>query len=154
MNTMNRLNIMNIISGSIGLVFIIPFVLYYITGNSIHFKAFLGVSGTTILSESIKYIFIGKLSPRPKGATNCDLLCADGNQEGKPGMPSSHSAEVAFFSAFYFQQTTNPIIKSILIIYALFVMLSRYIKKCHSINQISVGAILGVSMSWILVRQL
>ena len=146
------MNLMNIISGSIGLVFIIPFLLYYITGNTIHLRAFLGVAGTTILSETIKYFLIGDLSPRPKGAQDCDLLCSNGNQSGKPGMPSSHSAEVAFFSVFYYQQTTNPIIRIVLIIYAGFVMISRYIKKCHTINQIAVGTMLGVVISWILVR--
>lgn len=151
---MQLMQLMNIISGSIGLVFIVPFVLYYITGNRIHFRAFLGASGTAILSETLKYFFIRDASPRPKGAKDCDLLCSDGNQAGRPGMPSSHSAEVLFFSSFYYQQTTNPIIKSILIMYALLVMLSRYVKKCHTINQIVIGAGLGASMSWILVRQL
>jgi len=69
-------------------------------------------------------------------------------------MPSSHSAEVAFFSVFYYQQTTNPIIRIVLIIYAGFVMISRYIKKCHTINQIAAGTLLGVLISWILVRHL
>ena len=145
---------MNIISGSIGLVFIVPFILYYITGNGIHFKAFLGVSGTAIVSETLKYFFIRDSSPRPKGAKDCDLLCSDGNQGGKPGMPSSHSAEVVFFSAFYYQQTSNPVIQSILIIYAGIMMISRYIKRCHTINQILVGALLGMSLSWFATRQL
>ncbi len=145
---------MNIISSSIGLVFIIPFILYYKTGNIIHFIAFLGVSSTAIISESIKHFLIKNRSPRPKGARDCDLLCSDGNQAGKPGMPSSHSAEVAFFSFFYYQQTYNPIIRTILVIYTILMMISRYIKKCHTINQVIAGAILGMSISWILVRQL
>lgn len=148
------MQLMNIISGSIGLVFIIPFILYYVTGNGIHFKVFLGVSGTTILSETLKYFFIRDSSPRPKGAKDCDLLCSDGNQGGKPGMPSSHSAEVAFFSAFYYQQTTNPVIRIILIIYTGLMMVSRYIKRCHTINQIFVGGLLGMSLSWFAMRQL
>lgn len=145
---------MNIISKSIGLVFIIPIILYYYTGNAIHFKAFLGVSTTAIISESIKYFFIGNRSPRPKGAKDCDLLCKNGNQEGKPGMPSSHSAEVVFFSVFYFQQSTNPIIRIILIIYSGLMMLSRYVKRCHTINQIVVGAAIGTSLSLTIVRHL
>jgi membrane-associated phospholipid phosphatase len=85
---------------------------------------------------------------------NCNFLCDDGNQAGRPGMPSSHSAEVAFFSGFYYHQTTNPIIRSLLVIYAGLVMLSRYVKKCHTINQIGVGALLGTGLSWIVVRHL
>lgn len=149
------MNMMNIISMSTGLLYIIPLIIYYITGNIIHFKAFLGVSGTTIISETIKYFFIGKKSPRPNGATDCNMLCNDGNQSGKPGMPSSHSASVAFFYGFYAQQSTiNPIIQNILLGYTLLVMMSRYIKRCHSLSQIIVGAILGLSLSWFAVRQL
>jgi membrane-associated phospholipid phosphatase len=82
------------------------------------------------------------------------LLCNDGDQSGRPGMPSSHSAEAAFFSAYYFELTDNMYIKVLLIIYALSIMISRYLKKCHNFNQIAVGAILGVSLSWLTVRHL
>ena len=140
---------------SVGLIYIIPVVLYYITGNIVHFKAFLGVTGTTIISETIKYFFIGKTSPRPSGAKDCNMLCNDGNQSGRPGMPSSHSASVAFIYGFYTQQaSTSPIISNLLLGYALLVMLSRYIKQCHSLSQIIVGATLGLSLSWFAVRQL
>jgi membrane-associated phospholipid phosphatase len=139
---------------SVGFLYIIPIILYYITGNVIHLKGLLGVVGTTIISESIKIIIIGNRSPRPKGAIDCNFLCNDGNQKGRPGMPSSHSAEVVFFSSFYLYQTSNPIIRGILIIYAGLVMLSRYYKKCHTINQIIMGALLGLGLNWFLVRQL
>ena len=149
-----RMNIPDLLSSSVIILYIIPLGLFVYTSNYIHFKAFLGTAGTTLLSETIKYIFIGKASPRPYGAKGCNLLCNDGNQAGKPGMPSSHSAEVAFFSSFYIQQTENIFIKFGLIVYAGFVMLSRYIKRCHTISQISVGAILGMSLSWVVVRHL
>lgn len=148
-------NLMNTISMSTGLLYVIPVILYYVTGNIIHFKAFLGVTGTTIISETIKYFFIGKASPRPQGARDCNMLCNDGNQSGRPGMPSSHSASVVFFYGFYAQQPfTNPVISNILLGYALLVMLSRYIKLCHSLSQIIVGATLGLGLSWFAVRQL
>ena len=148
------MNVPNVLSSSIVLLYIIPFILYIFTHNYIHLKAFLGVAGTTIISETLKYFFIGTISPRPEGAKDCNLFCDDGNQAGRPGMPSSHSAEVAFFSGFYYQQTENPIIQIILVSYAGLVMLSRYIKRCHSINQIGVGALLGLSFSWFTVRHL
>jgi membrane-associated phospholipid phosphatase len=148
------MNAFDTLSNSVILLYIIPFFLYIITGNYIHFKAFLGTAGTTIISESIKYFIVGSASPRPQGAKNCNFLCNDGNQSGRPGMPSGHSSEVAFFSGFYYQQTTNPIIRASLIIYAGLVMLSRYVKKCHTINQIVVGALLGTGLSWIAVRHL
>lgn len=148
------MNISNALSISVIYLYILPFILYVFTGNQMHFRAFLGISGTTILSETLKYFFIRNTSPRPKGARDCDLLCTDGNQEGKPGMPSSHSATVAFFSGFYIQQTDNILIKVLLIIYSGLVMLSRYIKRCHTLNQIIVGTLLGVSLSWFTVRHL
>ena len=148
------MNILDSISTSVIALYIIPFLLYILTGNYIHFKAFLGTAGTTIISETIKHFFIGKASPRPQGAKNCNLMCNDGAQSGQPGMPSGHSSEVAFFSGFYYQQTTNPIIRSLLVGYAGLVMLSRYIKRCHTINQIVAGALLGLSLSWIVVCQL
>jgi acid phosphatase family membrane protein YuiD len=109
---------------------------------------------TVFISESIKLYIIGKGNPRPKGAEDCNLFCNDGDQSGKPGMPSSHSALVSFFSGFYLQQTSDDYLRIILVVYALLVMLSRYLKRCHTINQIIVGGLLGYSLSWIVVRHL
>jgi len=148
------MSIPDLLSKSVILLYVIPLVLYVTTGNSIHFKGFLGVAGTTIITETIKYFFIGKSNPRPEGARDCNLLCNDGNQSGKPGMPSSHSSSVAFFAGFYYQQSDNKFIRGALVIYAGLVMWSRYLKKCHSISQILVGALLGVSLSWFVMRQL
>lgn len=134
------------------LVYIIPFVLYFYTFNIIHLKAFLGAYGTIMLSESLKYFVIGKASPRPEGATNCNLWCNDGNQSGQPGMPSGHSANVSFFAGYYWQQTNNIIIRSLLVMYAGIIMLSRYLKKCHTINQIIAGTIFGLSSSVLVNR--
>lgn len=144
----------DILSMSVGGLYLVSASLYYITGNVVHLKALFGLAGTTILSETIKKIFIGNLSVRPRGASNCNLLCDDGNQAGRPGMPSSHSAGVAFFTGYYFQLTHNPILKLGLIVYAILVMYSRYTKKCHTIAQIIVGAILGMSLSFMAVRHL
>jgi membrane-associated phospholipid phosphatase len=148
------MNILNLISMSVALLYVIPPVLYAITKNVIHIKAFLGLIGTTVISETLKYFFIGQLSPRPEGAKDCNLLCNDGNQAGRPGMPSSHSAEAAFILGFYYQQYDNRYIRLILVIYTALVMLSRYLKKCHTINQVFAGAFLGLLLSWLSVRLL
>jgi membrane-associated phospholipid phosphatase len=148
------MNIVNLISMSVVLLYIILPVLYVITKNVIHIKALLGVIGTTFISETLKYFFIGDLSPRPKGAKNCNLLCNDGNQAGRPGMPSSHSAEAAFILGFYYQQYDNIYIRLSLVIYTCLVMLSRYLKKCHTLNQVFAGAFLGLLLSWLSVRLL
>lgn len=103
--------------------------------------------GTTSLSEFLKHYVIRDASPRPPGATDCNLLCNDGNQVGQPGMPSSHSAEVAFFASYYWNETKNPILRGLLVLYAAAVMTSRYLKRCHTISQIGVGALLGWTLS-------
>jgi membrane-associated phospholipid phosphatase len=149
-----RMNIPDMLSISVGLLYVIPFTLYFFTGNAIHLTAFLGVIGTTLISETLKYFFVRDVSVRPKGAKNCNFLCNDGGQSGKPGMPSSHSASVAFFSGFYYYQTNNKFIRIALLIYPGFVMLSRYWKRCHTISQIIGGALLGLSLSFVVVRHL
>lgn len=147
------MNLQDFISFSVIVVYFIPITLYCITQQPYHIKALIGILATTAISECIKHIFVKDVSPRPYGATNCNLLCTNGNQEGKPGMPSSHSATVAFFAAFYYHHTTNPYLRMGLILYAIFVMMSRYHKRCHSIPQITVGALLGWSMSVLLNGQ-
>lgn len=139
----------DIISMSVGILLIIPLILYAYTGNSVHIKVLFGLLGTTGLSEGLKYNVIRNLSPRPNGAHNCNLFCNDGKQEGRPGMPSSHSAEVAFFASFYSQYTENNYIRVCLILYAVLIMLSRYTKRCHSLSQITAGTLIGLAMSWI-----
>jgi membrane-associated phospholipid phosphatase len=148
------MDISDLLSISVGGLYLLTTGLYYITGNIIHIKALFGLAGTTIISETIKQVFIKNTSVRPRGASNCNLLCNDGNQAGRPGMPSSHSAGAAFFAGYYFQFTQNPIIKLSLITYAILVMYSRYVKKCHTLSQVIVGAILGLSLSFVAVRHL
>jgi len=135
------------ISMSIFILYIIPICLYFYTKDPIHIKAFIGLLGTNILSEFIKHFCIKDSNPRPEGAADCNLLCNNGNQEGKPGMPSSHSATTAFFTSFYYQQTNNGFIHSGLIGYNILMMMSRYLMKCHTIPQIVVGTLLGIGIS-------
>ena len=143
----SRMTPQDLISLSAVLLYVIPVIGYALTSNFIHIKAFLGLFTTMILSESIKYYIIKDLSPRPKGAYDCNLWCNDGKQEGNPGMPSGHSSQVTFFSSFYYDQTSNVWIQAGLILYALLVMISRYMKRCHTIPQILTGALLGWTMS-------
>jgi len=142
--------IQDIISGSVGLVYVIPIILFLYTRNPIHIRAFCGAF-LVILTEYTKRL-IGKKSTRPEGATNCNFLCNNGDVSGQPGMPSGHSLNAAFFAGFYYQYTKNVFIRSGLIVYAGLIMLSRYIKKCHTIGQISIGASIGFIFSRILYR--
>jgi len=134
---------------SVGVIYLTPFVLYWMTGQNIHLKAWLGLMATLGVSHMLKVDVVKQASPRLKGARDCDLMCMDGNQEGKPGMPSGHSSAAAFFSAFYYQQTANPWIKAALVLYVMIMMVSRYLKRCHSVSQIAVGGLIGLLMNYL-----
>jgi len=82
----------------------------------------VGAFGACALSETTKLHIIGNRNPRPMGASNCDLWCVDGDQGGKPGMPSGHSVQAAFFAGYYFNQTDSIYIKTALIAFPLAVM--------------------------------
>ena len=141
------MGIQDLISMSAALMYVVPVLGYVLSGNFIHIKAFIGLFATMGLSESIKHFIIKESSPRPKGAYDCNLWCNDGLQEGRPGMPSGHSTQVAFFASFYYDQTNNKWVRVGLIFYALLVMTSRYMKRCHTIPQIASGALFGWTMS-------
>ena len=144
------MNFQDFISSSILIIYIIPIVLYGITHKPYHKIAFIGALATNSISEIIKHVFIKDISPRPEGAINCNIMCTNGNQEGKPGMPSSHAATIVFFTTYYYCHTRNFHIRAILIGYAVLVMMSRYHKRCHTVPQIMVGALLGWSMGMLL----
>jgi membrane-associated phospholipid phosphatase len=148
------LSLENVASLSVLLVYIIPGILYYYTRNPREIIAIISVFGTGLLSEGIKHLVIGNRNPRPSGASDCDLLCTNGLQEGKPGMPSGHSALAFFFAGFYFNQTDEVWIKVILVIFATGVAYSRYTKRCHSIEQAIAGALFGIIMSIIVTSYL
>jgi membrane-associated phospholipid phosphatase len=148
------MNFLDFLSMSAGIVYIIPAILYIVNGDALQLKGLIGVNATTYISEGIKYGIIKNYSVRPKGARDCDAFCRDGNQSGKPGMPSSHSATMAFFTVFYIGQTQNVFLKSAIIIYSSLVILSRYLKRCHTVNQILIGTILGSFLGYLSVRHL
>jgi hypothetical protein len=135
--------IWDIISVSTGFYYFVPIIVYIATKQAKNIIVLFGLAGTLLSSEFIKRFIIGTRSPRPPGAYNCNMLCDDGNQSGKPGMPSSHSAVTAFFVFYYFKETDNIIIKIGLIILLGLVAAARYLKRCHTIYQIGAGILYG-----------
>lgn len=146
------MNIQDIISSSILLLYVISIIMYFKTKDIYHLIIALGLWATAGISEDIKYHIIGTRSPRPEGAFNCNLLCNDGDQEGRPGMPSSHAAVVTFFAIIYWNYTKNPYIRAMLISYYFLILQSRYFKKCHSISQLIVGTLVGVGTSFAILE--
>jgi len=147
--------IWDLISSSTVFLYIITIGLYIYTKNTVHLIACIGLAGIVTFTEFIKYTVVGYSNPRPRGAKNCNLWCNDGIQEGQPGMPSSHAATVAFFAAYYAipsYEYDAMIIRGGLLVYAILVILSRYVKRCHSVEQLIVGALLGALLGAFLRR--
>lgn len=109
----------------------------------------VGMMVTVGINETLKYYVIGKASPRPPQARDCNLWGNDGPQGGRPGAPSGHSAHVSFFVGYYLQtlSNTSPWISLLLIGYGILVMLSRYTQCCHTLPQILSGSALGIALS-------
>ena len=142
------------LSFSVIFLYYVPILLYLKTNELSQLKALIGMIATVTFTEFIKHFIVKDKSPRPKGAKDCNLWADNGNQEGKPGMPSGHSSKVSFFAAYYFQQTENIWIRSFLVFYAILVMISRLTKKCHTIYQVLTGSTIGILSSIFFVRYL
>jgi membrane-associated phospholipid phosphatase len=141
----------NVLSASVIAFYVIPLILYAWTSDPFHLKALAGYIVTTLASEGIKHGVIkgrGPYGQRPAGATDCNLWCNNGPQAGRPGMPSSHSAEAAYLAMVYGSSSH----RLEWVLYALLVMGSRYAKECHSLPQIVVGAVVGVLIGLLTMR--
>lgn len=138
--------ISDILSISTLFLFITPLILFLYTKKSYHILAFVGVLASQVISMTLRRVIIKEAGTRPDGAMHCDVMGTNGNREGRPGMPSSHATVVVFFTLFYLPYITNPILRAMLILYAISIMVSRYDKKCHSVPQIVGGALLGLGI--------
>jgi membrane-associated phospholipid phosphatase len=134
-------------------------VIYYILywGGAVPYlfsiRYIVGFTSIVVLSEYIKTIIYPytNLAKRPIGARNSNFLANNGNVEGKPGLPSTHTAIVSYFSTYNFLIMCNTnLIGHTTIFHILNVGIllatgwSRYYKKCHSMTQIVTGAIFGI----------
>lgn len=146
------------------LITITAMLLNYLITNNIEFFM---LSGALVINDIInfmlkyfiakpilgdkKYFLMGSGS-RPKGAKNCSLFVEKNASFSKSyGMPSGHSQNAAFFSTYAIMGIlNNPLISNkyifvtIFIFLAFSVMYSRVYLKCHTIQQIIVGGVLGI----------
>tara|TARA_B100001063_G_scaffold156450_2_gene145922 strand:+ start:2746 stop:3297 length:552 start_codon:yes stop_codon:yes gene_type:complete len=96
--------------------------------------------------------FLGR-GARPYAAKNCGLFLSKKQQKKLKsyGMPSGHSQNSAIFATFLILKllsngvtNTSQIIKMAIIAgLSLSVMISRWVFKCHTVQQIIIGAALG-----------
>jgi membrane-associated phospholipid phosphatase len=148
---MNTIRVYNFISFST-IVFPLVFLgKYLLTSNNNYLLALGGLIFTNLLSEFLKYNIFCR-NTRPALANNCNLNNNDGQQGGKPGMPSSHAAITTYFVLSYISidySINNRIdypLYGFMLAYLYLVLLSRYRKHCHSIEQLIAGFVLGASV--------
>lgn len=106
--------------------------------------------------------FLGK-GIRPKGAKNCcSFKPCNPIYPKSYGMPSGHSQSAGFFSTLGVltllenNNENNNLINNfgcfIFIITMLFVMYSRVLIKCHTIEQTIVGSLIGIAFALLLYK--
>ena len=149
---------------------LVPFVywcflyLYYFlyTLNIVPFvfsiKYIFGFTTIVFISEHLKKVVFKKLQPisqRPKEACACDFFSIKGDVGGKPGLPSTHMAIVSYFAFYnmmiiskYCSQKNSIMLNSLNIGFLLLTGWSRYYKKCHNIEQIIAGTLVGSMYSF------
>ena len=98
---------------------------------------------------------------RPKGSKNCGLF-KDGSVSTSYGMPSGHSETSTFFSTYLilkiiFNDKLHLLYKIVSFIFLSFfpllVMYSRvYWAKCHTIQQVIVGGLMGIIFGCIIYK--
>ena len=146
------------------IVILIPFFSYFLTNNI----DLLMLSVTLILLDKVfspfmkhivfknlmgakKYPIIG-IGERPKGAKDCGLFLTKKDIPARSyGMPSGHSQSALFFSVYTIHEIINSSMNQsikiigilLLISIGLGIMYSRIYLKCHTIQQVIIGALLG-----------
>ena len=146
------------------LIILFSLLLSYFMTHKIDFLLFAIVMGlSSLLNQVLKeYIFkpimdedefpvLGK-GTRPKGAKDCsDFIDPDNRISSSYGMPSGHAQTSALFGTFMIlmiinERYSNKLkIMKCLFVFALTlaIMMSRVHFGCHTIQQVTVGGILG-----------
>lgn len=150
------MSLANLLSMSLVLIFLLPWVLFVATYDPKY--ALLGVAAPVVdLSTKVIKRIAGTrgVFGRPKGAYDCDIFCTNGAQTGGYGFPSGHMATSTFVLISLYLITKSPFSTFTLpisIIYIASVAWARYSKKCHNVVQIVAGVIYGAFVATIFAQ--
>jgi membrane-associated phospholipid phosphatase len=137
----------NILSLTILVALGYPLVFAVCCGDRFHRYLIVGLLGLNALVAGIKQLSLraldGTLARRPAGARACDLFCMGGPVGGQAGFPSGHMATVAMFTTALWMHTGDSNIFWLGVVWVAGMGWSRWIKQCHTREQIVAGAILG-----------
>lgn len=152
-----RLTFWNTLSASILGIIIYPIIQLILTGHSLYIIMITGILVTDLTTRFLKWVSKSTGSStlsflkRPVDAKDCDILCTNGTQGGKPGMPSGHMAMVLFFITFVYMMqihSLDSVVHKLMfivlaIIYIAMMGYDRYRRKCHTFLQVLSGSVLG-----------
>lgn len=133
-------------TGSYGPAILIAVALLLLRNTPNHLVVF---SIGTLLNLSINYVLKGIIrEPRPDSK---NLKIEDRYRNitdfNKFGMPSGHSQSVWFSTIFVFLSTQQPYNAFYMALFSVVTMVQRVAYRRHSVNQVLVGAILGVALA-------
>jgi len=159
-----RITFWNTLSASILGIIIYPIIQLILTGHYLYIIMIVGILVTDLTTRFLKWISKTESSStpaflrRPVDATDCNILCTNGAQGGKSGMPSGHMALVLFFITFVYMMqihSLSSIIHKFIFILFSIIYLSlmgydRFRRKCHTFLQVLSGSALGTIIGYII----
>lgn len=135
------------------IIFYLIFPIYcFFAGNIFYalqlilYGILLDLSISSIKWATSKLSSVPSWMKRPPNACDCDMFNRGGKVGGEPGFPSGHSAMVCY-SMLSVSQYFQPIYQNSYFIAFLIILgtlTARWMKSCHNLIQIIIGAILGI----------
>ena len=133
--------------GRLILIFISIFILQ---NKIIYLHVFIvGLILNNILNVILKYSI---KDPRPsKDSRIIEIAVANGKRFGPDeyGMPSGHAQAISFFLVHELLSNKNKYYKLILTIVSIYMIYSRVKVKCHTVQQVVIGSLIGAFFAYL-----
>lgn len=139
--------IANGISLTLLLAFLFPVIMLLKDGNYWWGWLLIMLVITNIAVEPLKRLI---RNPRPSDAKNCNAFCRGGDVGGEPGFPSGHMTTTTMFVAMLWLHFKHRYILYAGIPWIILMGWSRWVKKCHTWEQILGGIVTGTIFAYVL----
>ena len=134
------------VSISILIVYLFPAYMFILYKHIWWLWFLVAVVSANIVVEGVK----GLLPyARPAGAKGCDLFCIGGNVGGEPAFPSGHMTATTMFVGVMWLHYGHTYILVAGIPWILAMGWSRWVKRCHTWQQVVGGIFTGTVFSYI-----
>ena len=139
----------NLISLAVLPLMAVPWLAFSVTGNLGYLVILAGcVFCEALIKLTRKLPVVAEWQLRPVGAADCGICNDGGNYEGRIGMPSGHVALTTYIAVSLVMMRGTCAKAMVLAAFAVILMAtSRVRRRCHTIPQVIVGALLGAGMA-------